>query len=338
MDIAGCVALTVGQVPPEARADLASRPKQAVNVAFGLRVQPADHLGSQHGAGGVCDGMSYLEDGVLLYAPTSNSRRENFTILHELGHWLVDQQEEALSWLADQDEPERLLETVCDHVAQELLVHVSDIDRVVGGGPLRARHVVDLYAISEASRPACAIGLASRLTGLGAVVIIDQFSRTVQYSSVQPDPIKGWPTVVPWPGHVLTEGHPLARLKPGNSTTARMEWETPWGKREHFYVDAIADEQRVYAVFSASDLWKSVAFHPHIDREFDQRPTLAGSCCGRDFEIRGYPCATCSQPYCPTCKFCKCDQEAAREQPCSKCFTMRLSNLLTDGLCTDCRD
>ena len=34
--------------------------------------------------------LSYLSDGVVLYRSTGN-RRENFTMAHELGHWLVDQ-------------------------------------------------------------------------------------------------------------------------------------------------------------------------------------------------------------------------------------------------------
>jgi hypothetical protein len=338
MDLNGCINLALRQVPLEARPALASSPIEAVRDLFDLQVHAAEHLGKEHGAGGVCDGMSFLEDGVLLYAPTPNSRRQNFTILHELGHWLIDQEDGVLSWLADQDEPEKLLETMCDHLAQKLLLHGSQLDQVVRGDALQARHLMDLYAVSQASRPACAIGLASRLTGLGAVVIIDSYSRAVQYSSVRPDPAKGWPAVIPWPGHVLTEGHPLARLTPGTSTTARMEWETPWGDREHFYVDAVADEQRVYAVFSATDLWGSVAFHPYSDRQFDQRLNLTGLCCGREFETRGYPCGTCSQPYCPTCKCCKCDREAAREQACSKCYMNRLSHLLKDGVCVECRE
>lgn len=337
MNMNACVTLALEQVPAEARPTLASDPVQAVRDLFDLQVQAAEHLGREHGAGGICDGMSFLEEGVLLYAPTPNSRRQNFTILHELGHWLIDQQEDVLSWLADQDEPEKLLETMCDHLAQELLVHGSHLDQVIRTGPLQARHIMDLYGITQASRPACAIGLASRLAGLGAVAIINPHSRVVECSSVRPDPTKGWPTVIPWPGQVLAAGHPLARLAGGASTTARMVWESRWGQREYFYVNATADEQRVYAVFSATDLWGAVDYHPYTDRKFDQRLRLNGFCCGREFAKRGYPCATCSQPHCPTCERCKCEREAAREKPCSKCYTTRLSHLLEDGLCEECR-
>lgn len=339
MDIHGCVDLVLKEVPAGEYSALASNPKQAVAETFNLRVRAADHLGNQHGNGGACDGVSFLSDGVLLYAPTPNSKRENFTILHELGHWLIDQQDEIYSWLADQDEPEKLLETICDRVAQKLLVQAADIARVLGEGPLKAHHVPKLSALSQASRPASAIGLAKQLQGLGAVVIIDSYSREVQSSSVQPDPVRGWPTVIPWPGQTITEGHQLARLQPGESKTVRMVWENPWGNREHYYVDAYADEKRIYAIFSATDLWGAIAFHPHSDRQFDQRPNLTGYCCGRAFEGRSYPCNTCSQPYCPQCKGCRCDREAARNQVCSGgCFMSRPAHLLVDGICAECRD
>ena len=49
--------------------------------------------------------------------------------------------------------------------------------RWFGAGPISARHVSELVDATRASRPACAIALASRLAGLGAVVIIDKARR-----------------------------------------------------------------------------------------------------------------------------------------------------------------
>lgn len=338
MNVQSCVELVLEQVPLEARPSLASNPIQAVTDVFALRVRSANHLGQKHGAGGVCDGTSFLEDGVLLYAPTPHSNRENFTILHELGHWLVDQDEVILSWLADQNGAEKLLETVCDRIAQKLLVPESAIDRAIGSGPLRAQHVIDLFEALEASQPACAIGIAGSLRGMGAVVIIDSYRRVVQYSSVKPDPHDGWPSVIPWPEQLLPDGHPLSRLKSGESTTERMEWVNPWGNREHFYVDALAAGGRVYAIFSGTDLWKAVDFHPNAERQFDKRLQLSGFCCGTDFEVRGYLCGSCAKPYCPNCSRCRCEVSESRERICSECCMTRPRHQLLDGICTECRD
>ena len=61
--------------------------------------------------------MSFLDDGVILYAPTTNSRRQNFTLAHELGHWIVEQTKDFRLDCRPSDPP-ALLESVCDQIAQ----------------------------------------------------------------------------------------------------------------------------------------------------------------------------------------------------------------------------
>jgi hypothetical protein len=156
------------------QAKIAVNPLTVLRNDLGLQVEAVDHLVRRRDDGGACDGMSFLQDGVILYASTPHSRRENFTLTHELGHWLVEQVDELYGWLADQDDPPRMLETVCDRVGQRLLLPDEMVDSVVAGGPIRARHVLELYSASRASVPACSIALANRLPHLGAVAIVDQ--------------------------------------------------------------------------------------------------------------------------------------------------------------------
>ena len=113
--------------------------------------------------------MFFLDGGVILYAPSPYSRRENFTLAHEYGHFLVAEQEDILDWLGDLSKPCRALESVCDRIASELLLPKSLIDQVVGGQVPRASHLVALYEASNASEPCCAIALANRLPGVAAV-------------------------------------------------------------------------------------------------------------------------------------------------------------------------
>ncbi|MFI8592609.1 ImmA/IrrE family metallo-endopeptidase [Dietzia maris] len=304
---------------------------------LGLIVTPVDHLANKRADGGACDGISFLQDGVMLYAPTPWSRRENFTLAHELGHWLVDETPEIYDWLADQENAGQLLETVCDRIAQSLLLPAPEIATIVRGGPVRARHVGELYDATQASMPVCAIALNRHVPGVSAIAIIDRYTRSVTFASVKPDPNDGWPTVMPWRGQCVDGNHPLLTLAPGKSTTRRLSWHNQWGGKAEYYVDAIGSEKRIVATFCTTDIWEIDRFHAPIDRDFDARPVASGSCCGQAFERRGYPCPECDQPFCPRCERCRCQRLAESMVTCSQCFVMYPSHLIAQGVCEDCR-
>jgi hypothetical protein len=331
-----CAELALEQLPQGLAARFAESPNTTLCDDLGLTVRPVDHLDRIREDGGLCDGVSYLSDGVILYRRTGN-RRENFTLAHELGHWLVDQGDEVYDWLAEQTEPAKLLETVCDRIAQKLLLPAATVAQVVGGGPVSARHVAELVEATKASRPACAIALASRLSGLGAVVIIDKPTEQVAYASVQPDPEQGWPKVFPWPGQSVPAGHPFKRLQDAATLTRQTFWQTQWGARADYYVDAVADRRRIVAVFSATDVWGAERLHIDAPREFDDRPEWEIRCCGQTRTVRGYPCPDCGEPFCPSCQRCRCDRRARSEVTCSRCFLSYQAHLVVDGLCEECR-
>jgi hypothetical protein len=337
MSVDRCVELALAQLTDDVRARFAQDPLATLRRDLALTVTAADHLAEARAAGGMCDGVSFMRDGVVLYVPTEFSKRENFTLAHELGHLLVDSVEAIYDWVADQDDPARLLETICDRIAQRLLLPEGMITAAIGAGPVRVQTLLDLIATSEASGPACAIALASHLPGLGAVVIIERSTRRVTHASIQPDPEHGWPRVLPWNGDELTSTHPLAAVAPGASVTRRVRWSTPWGQTAEFYADARGDARRVLAILSATDLWNVEQFHAKDDRDFDNRPLLSGICCGTSFERRGYPCPDCEKPYCPKCALCPCQRNAARDVTCAKCFLTFRPHLVVDGLCADCR-
>jgi hypothetical protein len=207
-----CVQLALSKLDLTMRGAFADDPFDALTNGLNLSVRAAEHLSQSRSDGGSCDGMSFLDDGVILYAPTDN-RRENFTLAHELGHWLIDQADHIYDWLSAQPEPMVVLETVCDRVAQLLLLSEATIRSIIGTGPVVARHVIDLYNASNASVPACGIALATQLPALGAVIIIDRATRVIEYASVHPHPDHGWPQVHPWRHHEVPAGHPLNNLK-----------------------------------------------------------------------------------------------------------------------------
>ncbi|MFJ6376273.1 ImmA/IrrE family metallo-endopeptidase [Pseudarthrobacter oxydans] len=337
MRLEDCVDSVIGQLSPDVRVRFASAPAATMEADLGLMVRAVESLASRRSEGGACDGVSFLQDGVVLYAPTAASKRQNFTIAHELGHWLVEKTPGVYDWIADQDEPGPVLETICDRVAQRLLIPELVSAATIGTGPLRAQHLISLHDNTHASRPVCAIALAKHLPGLGAVVLIDRYNHSVAHASVNPHPERGWPKVFPWPGQVLGDSHPLLLLPPGKSITRRLSWRTPWGDQADFYVNAIGEDNRVIAVFSDTDIWNAVTFHPTTGREFDTRATLKGFCCGTGFEMTGYPCPSCREPYCPRCKHCKCQRQILREVACTACFLQFQPHLLVNGRCEDCR-
>jgi Zn-dependent peptidase ImmA (M78 family) len=334
MNVDQIIDAAIAKVPAAIRSLFADDPAAALR-ASGLTIRAVETLATSRHDGGACDGVSFLEDNVVLYAPTPRSRRANFTLGHEFGHWLIQSNDHLLDIIADLDDPGRFLETVCDGIAQRLLLPEA-LTRLTPG-PVRAADVSALYDRTQASYPVCAIAVAQRLTRLGAVAIINTVTATVTTSSVHPDPDQGWPRVYPWPGQDIPAGHPFATLRPGAALTRRSFWRTSWQEEQEYYIDAVRTGDRIVAVFSDSDLWQAERLHLDQTREFDQRPELHVYCCGQDRTVRGYPCSACRTPTCPACGRCRCQRQEQKEVTCKQCFTRFLPHLVVDGLCVECR-
>ena len=83
MNIAGAVARILGRLAPDSILTFAADPAGAVEAVFGIRATASATLADRRGAGGACDGVSFLDDGQLFFAPTMYSKRDSFTIAHE---------------------------------------------------------------------------------------------------------------------------------------------------------------------------------------------------------------------------------------------------------------
>ncbi|APZ33039.1 hypothetical protein BOH66_01055 [Microbacterium aurum] len=335
MNVDACVRLAVAAVPSDVRAGFIDDPLETMTGRLGLTVRAAPQLASARADGGFCDGMSFLDDGVILYRPTGN-RRENFTLAHELGHYIVNTLDRVVDWLADNDDDGRVLETICDRFARELLLPTNVAAELVGRGPVRARHVLELYSATSASHPVCMIALAQQMRELGAIALIDRTTGEVTDASVRPDPELGWPKVIPWRGQRMPQGHHLLGLEEGTGRTERLTWHGTWGD-EDFFIDAVGARNKIVCVFAATDIWTPGSAAPLISRDFDTRPHLRGTCCGRDFQVAGYPCPKCKKPFCPSCGLCPCQRSSAADALCDECFRLFRPHLLEGGLCVECR-
>lgn len=322
----------VGALSPQLRAALHRAPLAAM-TSEGLAVRPVRSLTSARGAGGLCDGMSFSEHGTVLYAPTE-SRRQNFTLLHEYAHILVEDDDQALIWLADRIDPTTELERLCDDIAAGLLISEELLSSIVGTGPITGRHLVDLFVATEASQVVCAIALARRLTCTGAVLLTDRSTNTVVHAALVDEP-----AVYPAARQPVPSDHPLTRLRPNERISTRSFWSTPWGKRSYYYLNATATEKRTYSVLAEVDLWGISDLHLDIpELPLSTRTTRAVTCsCGYHGSTAGFPCSECAKPFCPRCQRCDCERRASLTERCAVCFISVPRRDLVDRVCSNCR-
>jgi IrrE N-terminal-like domain len=305
---------------------------------LGLTVQAVDTLADDRGAHGWCDGVSFLRAGTILYVRSPNSRREHFTIAHEIAHWLVDRDDEAVDWLADLPDAPRTLEQLCDQIAGRLLVTDDALDALLAGRTVEATDVRALYESTTASEPVCAIALTRRLHVPGALVLLDRGTQTVSYASLIWDFDDERPIAYPWPGQQIPVGHPLRGLAAGSRCQRRSWWATPWDERHTYYLDAVSGQNRIAAVFAETDLWGCEKLHLDTPSRRPSKPSFTLSCqCGFVGEVRSYPHDDCGQPFCPRCEECACVRKYSGHKACKQCFVSTPPRDLVDGLCSMCR-
>jgi len=312
---------------------LQSDPAEAMRSQFNLRVRKTK-APPQRGEAGTCDGLSILSQGLVLYVDTA-SRRRNFTLLHELGHHLADQCEELLIWAADQPDTGRVLEEICDRFAATLLIPETLASDVVGAGPVKAKHLADLFQRSIASREVCAIALCRFLGCQGFVAILDREAWQVTFAARQIDT-----RPYPWRGDIVPTGHPLRKLGAGGTLRCTGWWAFADGEQVDYWFDSVSDQRYAYAVFASTDLWEVSPFHGYTvpaERPTAQRFSFSCSACARSGQTYAYPCSTCGQPPCDKCGKCECDRRRDRARVCSRCRISVEPHLLKQGLCVDCR-
>ena len=325
----------IARIPIAIRAALANDPKGVMERHYGLRIQPT-RTPPRRGQGGLCDGMSIRSQQLVLYVPTPNSRRQNFTLLHELGHLLFESDEDLLVWAADREHPSRTVEDVCDRVAASLLLPLAVLDQVLGGHRPTASHLVTLYERSQASREVCAIALSRRLGCEGFVAIVDRTESRVSFAARTADT-----RPYAWRGDLVPVGQPLRTIGLNSAMRREAWWAFPNGDKRAFYLDAISDDKRVYAILAEADLWGIASLHV---RDPGERRSSGGfsapvlcTLCGFEGVTSRFPCPDCHKPYCPKCGKCECYRRAQHEGVCRACREKVPIRRLVNGVCNDCR-
>lgn len=318
-------------VDPEWLEEASADVEATMQSRWGMTIRASTTFRSR-GAGGWCDGMSITDAGIVVYNAIGG-RRTRFTLAHELGHAIVEADDDCLMWLGDRDDVDRDLEQLCDVIAARILIPDWAVDGVLAGGPPSAAALSKLHAATEASWTACAIALASRLPCEGFVAIVNRVDNTVFFSARSRDTHP-----YAWAGDLIPASHELRRPEPrpkSKSFWPRFNVNEP----RPYYLSIETTGDWAHAVFADNDLWSVERLHLPARGQEDRRHDGTISCpsCGYSGRTAMYPCSTCKQPTCQRCGKCGCDREPKRVM-CKSCTLTFQAHLVVDGVCRDCRN
>ena len=260
--------------------------------------------------------------------------RTSFTILHELGHHLIEL-DVSLNDLSI-DEADRRDEEICDEIAARVLMPEDVREKLVPAGRFTARNVAQLYEATRASRQACCVTAAGRLRAPGCVILAhtDGVSTYVAH-----DPTTQWRIAR---GTPQGEDSLIAKAARGYTKHARGVTNVRFASGAvsgAMHGDAFAaDDGWVYAVIveDPHSPWERtptrVITNPWPDAE-----VIECGRCGEVSQTRRAPCRRCGDRYCRRCGRCSCPLVPATRL-CSGCFLQKASNQFADGseVCVDC--
>lgn len=321
-------------VPVEALADLRSEdPGLAVEVHFEpvvVRPLPAlNFRGAECSIDGYYEATLDPDRPTILYSDEVAAERVRFTILHELGHHLLNgdgahllDDLDALGGSADG--AARLEEAACHQLAGRLLVPSEDLDAVIGDSVLRPAHIIELHSRTHASWEAVAVRAVAHKGGKAAVVLIRE-PGLVSFAAASG--LSWWPR-----GSALAPGGPLDKAFAHSSISTPDVYRHGLGFSERMFCGSIRVHDRL-----AVGVLTSKPSDGHF--EILEQPEAAWKereefCqwCGNERNV-GW-CETCSGQMCHTCDRCGC--RAPRQNPLCPACTYRNAFKAGSRVCVDC--
>ncbi len=322
-------------VTDDARVDLSSEDTvAAVELHFpDVRVRP---LPPGFALGDECSVDGYYEMGLrppecfILFDPTPSAARVRFTILHELGHHIL--QTAGADLLDDIDAaagkahaPASVEEVICHRFAARLLIPDRTLDEFVDV-PLLPRHVVAVHDSTSASWEAVAVRTAERMRGPGAIVLVRDIGA-VSFCA-------GFRLEAPWwaRGSRVDPGGALAAAFDRDQTARRDSFR--YGQA--FARDLFCDTQRVHdglAIGVLCDKPTDGRFDILVDPEpaWKDREEFCEWC---DGERNVGWCDKCRGGRCRDCERCGC-KTPVNNPTCPKCG-MEAPMGPGETVCVDC--
>lgn len=270
----------------------------------------------------------------LVVTESMSRRRQQFTLLHELGHHIQKTDIPLGTVIVEHREPEAFEDACCDVFAARVLLPDDLVDEHISPRGPTVSSATDLFETSNASRAAICVRLAGRLRSPGAVVVLDG-AGTVTFAAARGGlfpPARG----------TDQSANPLVRaaVDTGDAgrTTMRDDaliWYRSGHSSERLYGQAAWAGDRLFLILVAySAPW--LAMSPPRDGTAQHSSDRWEQCdnCNRRFVV-GFICRTCGQPRCPS-GHCRCTSRA--EQTCTECFLLKPSRQFAPGakVCLEC--
>jgi len=298
-----CVTFNLAAVSDDPLGTLVQSTEITVTIEDGL---------ADTGCGG---GGYYRPSPPTIHLHPATYRRDNFTLLHELGHHLQqwhDQWGFALIDMADRERRD-IEEKVCDQFAAQVLMPVNDTDRHA-----TSLHPADvmagLFARWEASRSAVLQRVREMLPPgarwLLAVSDIDGMVITSATTYDDPQPPKG----------LAQEGFRRVAAEVMESSVRREFHEGI-----EYKTGSVLDGMRVEAALDHEERYVFLALRPTTANGAGTWTFPSQECsnpvCEKSFQAKSSSgrCETCQDFKCPHCHRCGCTAPASPEK-CGTCF------------------
>ena len=283
-------------------------------MALGIGLHVVEEPPAGCSVAGSCDHLTQTVTVV-----SASRGRMRFTALHELGHLLgedLDPFQDAV-YAHGTVTGRQVEEDACDMFASMLLLPAELLDASLDTYGLSARGLRDLMATGRASKEACAVAVAQRLSSPGYVLLVDP-DGTTRFAARSGD-------VLPIARGSDQSNSDLLPLLTGVAPVrgrGTLAFAAGSGTHE-LYLDAIEHAGLVLAVACESDPgW------PQLQTPVEMRPASRGieaHCgdCGVDFTAWRL-CEDCGEARHETCGRCACAIAAVRgERMCQTCFQVQ---------------
>ena len=266
----------------------------------------------------------------ILYSPHGGPARARFTIVHELGHhiintdgqWLLDD----LDQMANSPQgAQRAQEQACHQFAGEVLVPTQLLNEVIGTVPTKPEHILRLREITTASWEVLAVRAANYSRAKTAIALIRHPGKV---SFVAANWLTSWPR-----GSAVKHGGPLDSALRRNSTARNDTYRYGLGGAEPLFCDTTqAHNGLAVAVMSTRRTDGGLSILKPEDPSWKQRLAFCAWCSGE--RTVGW-CHNCSGRKCQSCDRCAC-RAPTKNPTCPRCH---LQNPFQPGapLCIDCQ-
>jgi IrrE N-terminal-like domain len=234
----------------------------------------------------------------LVVTESMSWRRQQFTLLHELGHHLQRTDIDLGTAVVSHRDPEAFEEACCEEFAAQVLLPDDLVESRLRWEGVTARNAVELFKESNASRAAICVRLAGQLKSAGVVAVLDPDANVTfaaRHGSTFP-PARGSNQFA----------NPLVRAALYEADTARVIardnaviWYRSGFPSDQLYGQAAWAGDRLFIVMvEYSAPWKSISL-PR-GKTVEKPPDLLQRCehCGADFEVTTV-CRVCHRPHCP---------------------------------------